>query len=43
VAGEEHDERAKAVATIRPPQTPRVILRTLDNRSFREIPPSEFA
>lgn len=37
----EHDERETILAIIRPPQAPPVIVRTLGDRSFGEIPPSE--
>jgi hypothetical protein len=36
-----HDEWQAILAIIRPPQAPPVIVRTLGDRSFGEIPPSE--
>ncbi len=40
---DEHRKRGQIFSIVRLPQTPKVIVRSLGNRTFEEIPPSEIA
>ena len=40
---DEHRKRGQIFSIVRLPQTPKVIGRSLGNRTFEEIPPSEIA